>query len=190
MRTFFQALVPALWLVWLAYWVIAARGAKETVREESAASRASHYVPLIIGGLLIGMPHILGPALEQRFHAHTFRWYLVGLALVAIGLGFAALARAWLGRNWSAAVTVKDRHELVRGGPYALVRHPIYAGMLLALFGTVLTVDRWRALIGFALTTAGLVRKLVVEERFMAAEFGEAHARYRAEVKALVPFVA
>jgi protein-S-isoprenylcysteine O-methyltransferase Ste14 len=106
-----------------------------------------------------------------------------------IGLGFSALARAWLGRNWSAEVTVKDGHELVRSGPYALVRHPIYAGMLLALAGTALMVGKWRALIGLALVVVALLRKLTVEERFMTEQFGEVYAHYRAEVSALIPFL-
>lgn len=77
------------------------------------------------------------------------RGLLAATALVATGLGFSALARLWLGHNWSAQVTVKQDHELIRSGPYALVRHPIYAGALLALLGTAISVDKWRALLGF-----------------------------------------
>ena len=86
-------------------------------------------------------------------------------------------------------MTVKQGHELIRSGPYALVRHPIYTGMLLALIGSALMVGNWRALIGLALIIASFVRKLKIEERFMAQEFGEAYARYRAQVAMLVPFV-
>jgi protein-S-isoprenylcysteine O-methyltransferase Ste14 len=111
------------------------------------------------------------------------------VTLVAIGLGFSVWARARLGGNWSAEVTVKERHELVRGGPYALVRHPIYTGVLLALVGSALAVDKWRGLVGLLLITAGFWRKMVIEERFMLAEFGEAYAHYRANVPALIPFV-
>jgi protein-S-isoprenylcysteine O-methyltransferase Ste14 len=77
----------------------------------------------------------------------------------------------------------------VRTGPYALVRHPIYTGMPLALLGTAIAIGRWRALIGFAILAAGLIYKIGVEERFMAAQFGDAYARYRAKVPALVPFI-
>ena len=90
--------------------------------------------------------------------------------------------RAWLGRNWSAEVTVKHDHELVRSGPYALVRHPIYTGLLLALIGTALGVGNGRALIGLVLIVAALLRKVAIEERFMSEQFGDAYARYRAEV--------
>lgn len=183
------ALIPALWLAWLIYWGVAARGAKETARHESAASRLSHYGPIVLGGLFYGVPGIAGATLEQPFLPPAAGWDALSIALVAAGLGFAVAARVWLAGNWSATVTLKHGHELVETGPYGLVRHPIYTGLLTALAGTALMVDKWRALIGLALMTAALVRKMAVEERFMREAFGEAYARYRAEVKALVPFV-
>jgi protein-S-isoprenylcysteine O-methyltransferase Ste14 len=189
MKTFFQVLLPALWLAWLAFWVLAARKAKETARQESARSRLLHHLPLIAGGVLLASPHVLGPEMEGRFHAQTVDWFLVGLALVVFGLGFSVAARIRLGRNWSGTVTLKKDHELVDSGPYALVRHPIYTGLLVALIGTAIAIDRWRALIALALMLAGILYKIGVEERFMRAQFGDAYERYRARVRALVPFV-
>ena len=189
MHEFFKPLFPGLWLLWLLYWVLAARGNKETARQESAGSRMLHHAPLIAGGVLLALPHVVGPALEQRFHAHTFGWFLIGLALVVAGLGFSIAARVHLGGNWSGTVTLKKGHELVQSGPYALVRHPIYTGLLLALIGTAIAIDRWRAIAGLALLLAGIGYKITVEERFMREQFGDAYARYRGRVKALVPFV-
>jgi protein-S-isoprenylcysteine O-methyltransferase Ste14 len=184
-----QFLLPAMWICWLVYWAVAARNAKATERRESAASRASHHVPLILGAALLSVPNIAGHALEQYFLPQTTALQWAGVACTAFGLGFSAFARAWLGRNWSSEVTVKQEHELIRGGPYALVRHPIYTGLLVALIGATLTVGRWRAIVGLAFMLAALVRKLAIEERFMAEQFGDAYARYRAEVPALIPFV-
>ena len=184
-----RALIPAMWLLWLAYWVLAGRNNKATLRRENRLSRLSHYGPLVLGGALSGIPNSAGPALEQPFNAVTLAWLLAATALVAAGLGFSALARIRLGRNWSAQVTVKQNHELIRSGPYALVRHPIYAGALLALLGTAISVDKWRAVLGFVLIVMAFIRKLTIEERFMGEQFGEAYARYRAEVPALIPFV-
>jgi protein-S-isoprenylcysteine O-methyltransferase Ste14 len=76
---------------------------------------------------------------------------------------------------------------LVRTGPYALARHPIYTGMLTGLLGTALAVDAWRALAAFVIVTVAFLRKLRTEEAFMRAEFGAAYDTYRAEVPALVP---
>jgi hypothetical protein len=114
MKIFFQSLIPALWIMWLAYWVVSALGAKRVERRESVGSRLGHQVPMAAGAFLLGAPHIAGPALEARFHAHTFGWFLVGLAAVALGLGFSVVARHWLGGNWSSDVTVKAEHELIR----------------------------------------------------------------------------
>lgn len=189
MRIFFQSLVPALWILWIAYWAYSAIGAKPVERRESVGSRLGHQLPMAAGAVLLGVPHVAGPLLDERFHPHTFGWYLGGLIPVALGIAFSIAARHWLGGNWSGDVTLKQDHELVRGGPYALVRHPIYTGMLLALLGTAIVIGRWRALIGFAVLTAGLIYKMGVEEKFMQAQFGEAYARYRAEVPALVPFL-
>jgi len=181
--------VPAMWLAWVSYWVFAARTVKETQRSEDVRSRLTYHGPLIVGGVLITVPNILGPQLERLFVARTPFWLALPIALVALGLGFSAAARVWLGRNWSSNVTVKQDHELIRSGPYALVRHPIYTGLLLALIGTALMVDNWRALIGLAIMVGAIVRKLKIEERFMTEQFGEAYARYRAQVAMLVPFV-
>jgi len=185
-----RALIPALWFLWLGYWIAAARATSETRRRESLASRLSHFAPTMFGGVFLGVANSLGPDLEHSFHPHTQVWLWTATALVAIGLGFSVWARAQLGPNWSAEVTVKRDHELVRSGPYALVRHPIYTGVLLALVGSALAVDKWRGLLGLLLIAAGFIRKIFVEERFMLTEFGEVYAKYRAEVPALIPFVA
>jgi protein-S-isoprenylcysteine O-methyltransferase Ste14 len=112
-----------------------------------------------------------------------------GLCLTAAGCAFAVWARACLGANWSATVTRKQNHELVRGGPYAVVRHPIYAGLLLAVLGTALALGEVRGLAALALAFVGWFTKARTEERFLAEEFGDAYARYRREVKRLIPFV-
>jgi protein-S-isoprenylcysteine O-methyltransferase Ste14 len=184
-----RALIPALWILWLMYWIVAARSTFETARREDFASRLSHHGLLIMGGIILGIPHILGAALERRFHGSTPAWRLASAGLVAIGLAFAVAARLWLGRNWSAEVTIKRGHELVRRGPYAMVRHPIYSGVVLALAGTALAIGNARALIGLTFLVAGFIRKLTIEERFMSQQFGDAYAQYRAQVPAIIPFV-
>lgn len=189
MDTSYHALMAVIWLVWLMYWSLAAIGAKPTARVETPGSRLSHSVPVLLGAVMLAVPHVLGPAMQQRFVPSAPAWFGLGLALIICGLVLTVLARAWLGRNWSAVVTLKQDHELIRSGPYACVRHPIYTGLLLALLGTAIAIGDWRALAGVALIAVGLVRKLMVEERFMAAQFGDAYARYRHDVRALVPYV-
>jgi protein-S-isoprenylcysteine O-methyltransferase Ste14 len=112
-----------------------------------------------------------------------------GAALVAAGLAFAVWARIHLGANWSGIVTVKRGHELVTSGPYALVRHPIYTGLVLAFAGSAIALGEARGVLAVALVVASLWRKLRLEERWMAEQFGAEYERYRDRVRALVPFV-
>ena len=105
------------------------------------------------------------------------------------GLLFTIWARLYLGRNWSGVVTLKKDHELVRGGPYRFVRHPIYSGLLLAIAGSAVVRGEWRGVLALIIAFVALWRKLRLEERWLGEAFGEQYAAYRAEVAALIPFV-
>lgn len=184
----YRSIIPTLWLLWIGYWAISARGTKPAERREDPGSRLVYTVPMLLGAVLLAVPHIAGPALDHRFIQRRFVMSLIAVALVAIGIGFSCLARAWLGGNWSSNVTLKQDHELIRSGPYRLVRHPIYTGLLLAIFGTALAIGEWRALIACALFGISIFYKLRLEECFMLERFGGDYRRYAASVPALVPF--
>jgi protein-S-isoprenylcysteine O-methyltransferase Ste14 len=126
--------------------------------------------------------------LTLRLWPRAFGVYLLGLALLVAGLGVAVWARAYLGRNWSGTVSVKEGHELIRTGPYAYVRHPIYTGLLAAVLGTAIASGTVRAALGFLIILAALARKLRAEEVFMRETFPDEYPRYSAEVPALIPF--
>jgi protein-S-isoprenylcysteine O-methyltransferase Ste14 len=181
-------LIGALWIAWAVYWVVAARSAKQDRRQESALSRAGHIVPLGIAAYLLWVPAMPG-LLGERFLPDTPAMFQVGLAVTALGLGFAVWARRMLGRNWSGIVTVKQDHELVRSGPYRFVRHPIYTGLLIAFIGTAIARGEWRGIVAVLIVFAAFWHKLKIEERFMIETFGDAYLRYRTEVRALIPFV-
>jgi len=99
-------------------------------------------------------------------------------------------ARLVLGRNWSGTVTVKQEHTLVRQGPYVIVRHPIYTGLLAAGLGTAIAYGQIRGLIAVALFLLLFILKIRIEERFMREQFGDDYRIYQEQVKALIPFVA
>ncbi len=184
-----RALIPALWAGWAAYWWLSARDVKATARHEPVLSRWLHLGPLLIAAALLGT-HRLPPSwLTGRFVPRGAWVFAAGALLTAGGLAFAIWARRHIGRNWSAIVTLKQGHELVTSGPYALVRHPIYTGLLFAFAGTALAVGQWRGLVAMAIVLASLWRKLRLEERWMRERFGLAYDAYRARVKALVPFI-
>ena len=95
-----------------------------------------------------------------------------GLALTLAGIGLAIWARANLGQNWSAKITIKEGHRIIESGPYAVVRHPIYSGFLLAMLGTALVLGEVRALAAWALAFLGWKLKSRMEEEFMEHRFG------------------
>ena len=105
------------------------------------------------------------------------------------GLFVAIWARRYLGRNWSGEITIKVEHELIRSGPYKLVRHPIYTGILIMYVGTAIVTGTWLALVGVALAVLAYVRKIRLEEANMRVAFGPAYEDYCRESQALVPWV-
>jgi len=101
----------------------------------------------------------------------------------------AVWARQHLGSNWSSAVTIKQGHELITTGPYALVRHPIYTGILTGFLGTAIALSQVRGVIGFVLIFLMLGAKLRMEEKWMHSQFGETYATYAQQTDALVPYL-
>ena len=187
LRPLLQELIPLLWLVWLLYWWLGAGRLKAVARRESRLQRASHGVPLVLAALLLVLPgHALG-ALATLFIARSWTGYGIGVALVALGLGYAVQARRHLGANWSATVTLKQAHSLIRNGPYRHVRHPIYTGLLLAFAGSALALAEWRGLLALLLVTGSLWLKLRREERWLLEHFGDDYAEYRKTSWALLP---
>jgi protein-S-isoprenylcysteine O-methyltransferase Ste14 len=183
-----RELILALWVAWLLYWAFAAAKAKSTQRRESLALRLSHILPLLLGAWLISGPRLRWGWLSTPLLPETPARYVLALLLVALGLGFAVWARVHLGGNWSGTVTLKQAHELIRSGPYAHVRHPIYTGLLVAFLGTAIACGAPCALLGLAIILFSFVRKLRREETLMRATFPADYPRYSAEVPALLPF--
>lgn len=112
----------------------------------------------------------------------------IGLALFALGLGFAIWARVHIGRNWGSPMTQKDEPELVTSGPYRLVRHPIYSGILVAGIGTAVGLS-WLWLTAVVLAGVYFIYSATVEERYMTEQFPDTYPAYKHSTKMLVPFV-
>lgn len=112
----------------------------------------------------------------------------VGAALVACGLGTAVWARVALGREWGMPMTEREEPQLVTSGPYRLIRHPIYSGILLATIGTALAVSLgW--LVPAAVAAAYFGYSATVEERMMTEQFPDTYPQYQARTKMLIPFL-
>lgn len=178
-----------LWMALVAIWLVTLRGRKATVMTESGESKFGYMVPTLAGIPLIFGQRYLPHWMDGSFLGRSDLSGACGFALTFFGLAFAVWARVTLGGNWSASVTRKVGHTLVREGPYRLVRHPIYTGLLVAALGVSLATGRTCGLAGVALACAGFWMKSVTEEQFMLAEFGLDYLRYCHEVRSLIPYV-
>ncbi len=176
-----------LWLAWGVYWFVCARFVARTKSSETWRARLSHLVPLGIGFFLVFHDRrdtlICGRLYESRAAE------IAGDIITAAGLSFAIWARVHLGRYWSAMVTIKQGHELIRSGPYRWVRHPIYTGFLVGLLGSAITVSTGDAFIGLAVVVATCMVKIRREERLLTAEFGDSYRQFQRDVPMLLPFI-
>ena len=183
-------IIAALWIVFLAYWAIAAIGAKRNVERtdwwKQIALRLAIVALAVVALSVPAIRHAL--RLAQAHAADGALMGAIGTLLVGLGLGLAIFARVYLGRNWGTPMSRKENPELVTGGPYAFVRHPIYSGIILAMLGTTvgLTIIWMVPLILFVPYFVYSARR---EEEFMCQQFDETYRAYMRRTKMLVPFV-
>ena len=168
----------ALWIYWLVAAFSMKRGRLAWSRE--LRIRAVILVPAI---LLVR----LGAFRDHDLNSDPWRAGL-RLILFAVGLGFAIWARVHIGRNWGTPMSQKNEPELVTSGPYRLVRHPIYSGVLLAGVGTAVALS-WQWLIVLALAGVYFIYSATVEERNLTTQFPDTYPAYRRSSKMLVPFI-
>lgn len=177
-----------LWALVGIVWLIGALGSKPTLRSQSRGQRLIELCFMAVALNLLFTPGLPGP-LGWRVVTPSSAIAWVGVILTAAGIAFSIWARFLLGRNWSATVTVKRDHTLVRSGPYAIVRHPIYSGFILAALGTALAFGAAGGFLAPLILAIGWRLKSRREEEFMRAEFGGDYLRYSASVKALIPYL-
>jgi protein-S-isoprenylcysteine O-methyltransferase Ste14 len=185
----YEYFFPAVWVAFLLYWRIKAADTKATQRLEPVASRIVRALVFLIVVALLCLPHIPLPWLYTQLLPQGFWAFWIGAAVTVFGLLFAVWARLHLGTNWSQSVTIKQDHQLIVSGPYALVRHPIYTGILTGFLGTAIALGQVRGAVGLVLIFLVLWVKLRMEEQWMRSEFGAPYEAYARRVAALVPFL-
>jgi protein-S-isoprenylcysteine O-methyltransferase Ste14 len=188
--TIFHAIIPALWLVFAAYWGISALSAKRSLGITPWWQQG-----LLRGGivvLIVAAIHFSSAGrLLRAVHAYQAQSPLlgaIGAALVLLGVGFAVYARIYLGRNWGMPMSRKENPELVTGGPYAFVRHPIYSGIFLAMLGSAIGESILWA-VPLVLFAPYFIYSARREEELMREQFPARYPDYMARTKMIVPFV-
>ena len=183
------SLVRIAWIVWLVSWFAAAAWSERTVRRPAVRREVLYRVLTVAGAMLMFGFNPRGVRADTPLWpvAPAIGWLLAGLVIG--GFLFTWWARIHLGQLWSSSVTRKEHHHVVDTGPYAIVRHPIYTGLLLAIIGTVLLRVTIITLTGGTFIGAGIYVKARVEEEFLRQQLGEPYDAYARRIPMLVPFL-
>jgi protein-S-isoprenylcysteine O-methyltransferase Ste14 len=179
--------INALWILFGLYWLVSALNRKKTKRRETWGQRFLYMLPLVAAFELLVRPEARYGWLGARFAPANPAVEWTGVLLTAAGVAVAFWARWHLGANWSGVVTLKEGHELIRTGPYRNIRHPIYTGILLALFGTVVATGEVRGLLAVAIAWLSFYWKARREESFLSQEFGEKFAAHAKQTGMFLP---
>jgi protein-S-isoprenylcysteine O-methyltransferase Ste14 len=177
------------WGVLILMWLIGVISTKATARRASLASRLVLLGPIAAAYLLVNAHVIPRAWFVTRVWPHTTAIQLLGLAVTILGCVFAIWARLTLGSNWSGLPAVREGHQLIVRGPYKLVRHPIYTGLLLGLAGSAIAsgISAWIGI--WILVAISYTVKIQQEEQLMMQTFPNDYPAYRRRVKALIPGV-
>ena len=178
-----------LWIAFILYWSRASIGDSTIARSESRGSRFIHEILVNIAFLLLFLqifPHI--PGLTHRLLPASTILTTEGLMLQIAMFILAIWARSHLGRHWRGVIAILGNHQLIRSGPYRLVRHPIYTAMLGMFVGTAIVSGGLYALLGVVLAAVAYWRKVRIEEHYLHQAFGEEYAEYSRMTPALIPY--
>ncbi len=176
-----------IWLAFYILWLLAALRTKRAVQQVDWGKRFTYTLPVLLGYYCMFGMDLDVSWLQKRILPKTQELAIAAIVITVGGWAFAVWARVDLGRNWSSVPTVKEQHQLIRSGPYRLVRHPIYSGLLLATAGTFLANGRVRGALAVVLVLIGWLIKSRMEEEFMVNTFGAEYDEYRRTTGALFP---
>jgi protein-S-isoprenylcysteine O-methyltransferase Ste14 len=182
-------LLALIWLAWIVSWVVASFWSGRTKTHVRTLDSWVYRLPILIGAILLS-PWAAWALGEGRLYDPGNLGTYALAVVVLVGISFTWWARIHLGRFWSNAITHKEDHRIVDTGPYGLVRHPIYTGLIIAILATGFAVGTWTAILGALFISFGEWQKARMEEGFLSAELGvEAYGSYCRRVPMIVPFL-
>jgi protein-S-isoprenylcysteine O-methyltransferase Ste14 len=181
----FIYLTLGLWSLMTIYWLVTAKTNSQT----SFSSELFPLAKLIGSALIVYLPLLIGGFLATKLYKNNLWIEGLGAFVCMIGVGLAIWARNVLGKNWSGNVMIQKEHHLIEDGPYALIRHPIYLGCLLALLGSSLVIGQIFGFAYFIFSAFGFWVKSKQEENLLAKEFPDEFSKYKRQVKMLLPYL-
>jgi Putative protein-S-isoprenylcysteine methyltransferase len=185
-----------IWVVGVVAWyVIRYPFERRAKRVRVVASRRTTSEIVGLAAAVIGMAVI--PAIyvatgfpEAADYPAQVWAVVVGALVYASALWLFRRSHKELGRNWSITLEIREKHKLIRTGPYALVRHPMYTSFLLMAVGQAFLIANWAVaaagLLGFAVLA---ILRIGKEERMMRDTFGDEYVAYIRQTKRIVPFI-
>jgi protein-S-isoprenylcysteine O-methyltransferase Ste14 len=182
-------LLAFIWLAWVISWVAASFWSGRTKTHVRTRNSWVYRLPILLGAILLSPWAPTALAEKPLYNPGDVGTYILA-AVVLLGISFTWWARIHLGHFWSNAITRKEGHNIIESGPYGMVRHPIYTGLILAILATGAAVGTAASLLGALLISFGEWQKARMEEKFLTAELGPAaYESYRRRVPMIVPFL-
>ena len=170
----------ALWLAIFIYWVIRSR-------DRGILNEIAGLLKLFLSGFILHIPAFFG--IHLLSYSTPLPAMIAGLFLLFSGFVFCTAAREYLAHNWSGKVALQENHKLINSGPYKIVRHPVYSGVLAMMAGTGIIIGNAFGFLWILFCFCGLFRKSRQEEELLEKEFGEAYGQYKKETKMIIPCV-
>jgi protein-S-isoprenylcysteine O-methyltransferase Ste14 len=178
-----------MWFATFAYWLVSSFSVKKSVKRQAGCERILYIFCVLLAFSLLFGNYFNFSLLDKPILPQNDYWKITGMLLCAVGLVFAIIARIRLGENWSGRITIKENHELIQSGPYAITRNPIYSGFLLAFMGCSMSLGLLKGYLGIFFLVACILIKISKEEAYMQEVFGEKYRAYRTKVKRLIPII-
>jgi protein-S-isoprenylcysteine O-methyltransferase len=177
----FLVLLPIIiWLTMFIYWVI--RSKSKGILNEIVG-----LIKLFVSGLVLFIPAFL--PFEFLTYKSLLSIQIIGLVIMIFGFIVCIMAREYLSKNWSGRVTIQEKHELIKKGPYKKIRHPIYFGVLVMMLGSSIIIGNLIDFIWVLFSFFGLYRKSKQEEKLLEKEFGGIYGQYKKETKMIIPYI-
>jgi len=182
-----MTLVVDAWIVLMLYWAISALRVKRMKYLAPIRVRVVQLLFLVPGCVLLFKARSRVGLLHLQVLPQTTPVAWTGVAVAWTGIAFAIWARYTLGSNWSSQVAIRENHELIQAGPYRLIRHPIYTGIIIGALGTAILAGQLGAFLGLILITLGFAYKGSQEELHLHATFGDAWLAHRKRTGMFLP---